>query len=255
MARKTLQELRNRWLVALTAATIVVGMAAVAPPLQRDAACGGSCDGTDCDFDCTVQSDPWTPDTDGVWFVIHAQPKYDSGASLDDMVWKDSRGQERWVPMTVVGTWTNEEAPYDTIQASVDIDSDGDCSQGTLGNPDYIRCHGNISERALCDNFAGVWEYDQDGLSSGFCVDEFSYGVDFRKQIEDGGDTYCWTEVGVLTQNPQGSGLVGYSACNSNEPLEYQQTAENEYSCSTGDTRGGADRYHFYVDYLYEDPE
>lgn len=242
-------------LPALLFMTVLVGVAAFAPRLQGEALSSGSCDSTDCDFPCTDPTDPWTSETDGVWFIIHARPKYDTGTSVVDMVWKDSEGQERWVPMTVVGTWTNSQNPNDTIQASVDIDSGGDCSQGSLGNPDYIRCHGNISETELCDNYGGVWEYDQDGQSEGFCVDEYRYGVDFGKEIEDNGETYCWTEVGVLTQNPQGYGLVGYANCGSNQPLEYQQTEENEYSCTTGETRGGASRIHFWVDYLYHDPE
>jgi hypothetical protein len=237
--------------VATLVAVLVVlaGVAAFAPASGRNAVCIDNCNTTECDFDCNQNTDPWTSETDGVWFIIHAVPQYDTGSGMTEMVWQNPDGDEVWAPMTIVGTWTNKDYPYDTIQASVDIDADGDCSQGTLGNPDYIRCHGNISEQSLCDLYGGYWNYHPIG-GYDFCVDKFNYGVDFRKEVRDHSKIYCWTEVAVLTQNPQGYGLLGRDECDGSN-LQYQQGDWDTYTCTTGDERGGAYRYEWTVNYTY----
>lgn len=216
-----------------------------------------SCEGAqDCSFPCTVNADDWKQDgTDGIWAIIEAKPKLDTGSAIVDARWRIAGMTMITVPMQIVVTW-EEDGGASTVQASIDIDSDGTCSTGGLGNPDWIRCHSpdNIATQALCDNYSGTWQSIL-GTCSGtcLCVERYLLGVDMRRWVEDDSTYYCWKSMEIIPQNPIGYGLIGVANCASSSPLSYQNYGSTTWTCGSEERVSGTQSVLYApIDYIYE---
>lgn len=210
------------------------------------------CPLTDCDFSCTRQGDPWYGET-GVWVIVHARPMSPSG----ELRWWDT-GSQYWAPMELVGTWEESDGGGTTISSTVTVDDDGDCDYSQADG--RIRCHTDLVNNPLCDNYAGVWDKDSVGASD-YCLSQTNQGYDFRKELYYNGEWWCFKKADVLSVQPNGSSSLKprtkhlNGGCDAQYGTRFIEDSEVAWMCQQEDEQrpdGSVDRLDVILNYNYE---